>query len=247
MRRSLLPVSLAAALLLGACRSNPAAPGFDAEHSDARAIEIADQVMEALGGRRAWDRTRFLSWNFFGRRTLGWDKSTGEFRLDEPESCVRMNLETGIGRAWRKGEPVSAPDELAKALSRARSIWINDSYWLLMPYKLKDSGVTLRYAGERALPDGRAADVLALSFASVGDTPQNRYEVWVDQRTRLVAQWAYFAQATDAEPKMVTPWTDWKPYGSILLSSGRGEKRELAHIQVLDAPPAGFDDPPPRP
>ncbi|MEJ2086172.1 MAG: hypothetical protein P8Y44_10915, partial [Acidobacteriota bacterium] len=47
---------------------NPPAPGFNAEASDDEAIVIADQVMEALGGRKAWDDTRYLTWNFFGRR-----------------------------------------------------------------------------------------------------------------------------------------------------------------------------------
>lgn len=36
--------------------ANMAAPGFDAAGSDARAIEIADEVMVALGGREGTRR-----------------------------------------------------------------------------------------------------------------------------------------------------------------------------------------------
>ena len=43
-------VGLALATLVRAQSDNPAMPGFDAEGSDAKAIEIADEVMEALGG-----------------------------------------------------------------------------------------------------------------------------------------------------------------------------------------------------
>ena len=57
--------------------------------SDPRAIEIADQVMTALGGRQGWDRLRCLRWTFEvavndtlrpGRRHT-WDKHTGWHRV----------------------------------------------------------------------------------------------------------------------------------------------------------------------
>ena len=41
---------------------NPAAEGFDAEGSDAKAIEIADEVMKAMGGNRLWYCARFGEW-----------------------------------------------------------------------------------------------------------------------------------------------------------------------------------------
>ena len=40
--------------------ANPHAEGFDLEGSDAKAIEIADAVMEKMGGRENWDNTRYL-------------------------------------------------------------------------------------------------------------------------------------------------------------------------------------------
>ena len=53
---------------------NPAAEGFNQTNSDAQAIAIADEVMLAMGGREAWDNTRYLCWKFFGRDELIWDK-----------------------------------------------------------------------------------------------------------------------------------------------------------------------------
>ena len=32
--------------------------------SDPRAIEVADQVMKALGGKESWDRLHVLRWTF---------------------------------------------------------------------------------------------------------------------------------------------------------------------------------------
>ena len=48
--------------------NNPPAEGFDIEGSNPIAILLADQVMNNMGGRASWDNTRFISWNFFGRR-----------------------------------------------------------------------------------------------------------------------------------------------------------------------------------
>src|SRR2546421_138000 len=56
---------------------NPPAPGFDRAGSDPRAVAIADRTMRAMGGRRAWDQTRYISWRFFGKRLHVWDKWTG--------------------------------------------------------------------------------------------------------------------------------------------------------------------------
>ena len=66
--------------------ANPAAEGFDMAGSDKEAIAIADEVMEAMGGRKAYDNTRFISWNFFGARKHIWDKQTGDVRIETPRS-----------------------------------------------------------------------------------------------------------------------------------------------------------------
>jgi len=238
-------------LALTACHSpareaapqNPPCAGFDSAGSDARACAIADEVMQSMGGRAAWDKARVLCWNFFGKRSHVWDKATGDYRLDEGDKVVLMNLQSGKGHAFEKGVEVADPAASEAALKRARSVWINDSYWLVMPYKLKDSGLTLKYAGEGELADGRKADKLQLTFAGVGDTPENRYLVFVSRDKHLVERWQYFQNASDAEPKMDTPWTGWEWHGGIQLASSRGEKRSMGGLQVLDTPPASLKTP----
>jgi hypothetical protein len=226
-----------------AASANPPCPGFDSAGSDPRALAIADEVMQSMGGRAAWDKARVLCWTFFSRRKHTWDKWTGDYRLDEGNQVVLMNLETGAGRVFDKGVEVKDPETLQAALKRTRSVWINDSYWLVMPYKLKDSGVTLKYGGEGELADGRKADVLELSFAAVGDTPDNRYRVFVGRDTHLVERWQYFEHRADSEPKMDTPWAGWEMHGGIRLASSRGEKRPMGGLQVLDQPPASLTSP----
>ena len=45
-----------------------------------------------------------------------------------------------------------------------------------MPFKLKNSGVTLKYLGDTtATKDGKPADVLQLTFEGMGVTPDNKH------------------------------------------------------------------------
>ncbi len=242
--KSLLLVLLASFFL--ACNSarqakNPPATGFNEAASDARAMQIADEVMTALGGRKAWDDTRYLTWVFFGRRKHCWDKHTGDIRIESTgDSMVYLlNINTLQGKIWRKGKEETHPDTLQKYLERGKSIWINDAYWLVMPYKLKDSGVTLKYLGEQNTEAGIPADVLQLTFQNVGDTPENKYHVFVDKTSRLVVQWSYFKNAANEKPDFTSPWDDWKKYGNIMLSGGRG-KGSLTEIGAPETMPTGM-------
>lgn len=223
---------------LPATNENPAADGFNAEASDAEAIALADSVMLAMGGRKAWDDTRYLGWDFFGARQLLWDKETGRVRIEVPNDFIvyLVDMQADSGRIMRYGKEMTNPDSVAHYVERAEQIWVNDSYWLLMPFKLKDSGVTLTYAGQDTLQGGAAAEVVELQFEGVGFTPQNKYLVYIDPEDHLVKQWAFYREAAADTPNFITPWIDYQPYGNILLSGERGD-RDITNIAVYDDMP----------
>ncbi len=211
---------------------NPPAPGFDQTGSDAKAIAVADRVMKALGGRKDWDSVQVIRWTIFGRVHV-WNKWTGDFRLEADTTLVVMNTNTMKGRVWENEREVTNAAHADDVLKRAKSIWINDSYWLVMPYKLKDTGVTLKYGGEKATEDGKPADMLVLTFKTVGDTPDNKYDVYVDRESGLVTQWSYYQSASDAEPRFTLPWNEWAAYDGIMMATGRGGERfAVSNISV---------------
>jgi len=212
---------------------NSNSKSFDLENSDPKAIAIADEVMKAMGGKDAYDATRYLFWNFFGSRTLLWDKHKGNVRIESQKDdyTVVMNIHSMKGKVKTKGEELSHPDSLSKYLQMGKDIWINDSYWLVMPYKLKDSGVTLKYIGEFATPENMS-DILELTFNEVGKTPQNKYWVYVDRKTHLVNKWDFFPTVDSEKPQFSTPWEGYEKFGKILLSGGRGTY-QLTDIKVM--------------
>ena len=241
---TILPTFLLAILAapILAQEANPPATGFNAEGSDATAVAIADEVMAAMGGRSAWNDTRYIRWTFFGRRTLLWDKFTGDVRIEIPgdEAVYLVNVHSNTGKVLHKGEALSHPDSIARYIDRAVSIWINDSYWLFMPFKLKDSGVTLKYAGKGQTAQGEEeADILQLTFENVGRTPDNKYLVYVRQSPRLVVQWDFFQKFEDEKPQISNPWADYRPYGNILLAGERG-RGKMEDIAVFSEVPEAF-------
>jgi hypothetical protein len=220
--------------------SNPAAEGFDQANSDPAAVELADSIMVAMGGWRNWQDTRYISWNFFGFRNLVWDKYQQLARIESLRDSITyvVDLKTLSGKVWVKDQLITDTDSLNKMLQKAKSIWINDSYWLVMPFKLKDTGVTLKYLGEDTLMNGDRCNLLQLTFDDVGDTPQNKYLVYVDLKDNLVKQWAYFSTATQDSANFLRPWDNYKQYGKILLSADRSDSsgpRNVSVAQTLNA------------
>ncbi len=213
---------------------NPPAEGFNLAESDPAAVELADSIMVAIGGRKNWDDTRYISWNFFGRRNLVWDKKMDRVRIESIRDSIiyLLNLNTMEGKVSVKGQELSIPDSLTKMLKRAKSIWINDSYWLVMPFKLKDSGVTLKYMGEDTVVNNQLYNILQLTFENVGDTPQNKYDLYVDVKENLIRYWSFYGDAKQDSASWTRPWDNYQRYGNILLSADRSDGGGPKNVRV---------------
>ena len=213
---------------------NTPAIGFNTEGSDAKAIAIADDVMKASGGRYAWDNTRFIRWTFFNKRALLWDKTKQKVRIDalDKDLKIRLNLQTMTGKVWKDGNEITQADSVKKYLEQGKAIWINDSYWLVMPFKLKDSGVTLKYLGVKNNALDVPCDVLELTFKDVGNTPDNKYQVYVNPSSHLIVQWDYFVKNNADKPNLSTPWADYRGLGNIMLAVSRGDGRSMTPMGV---------------
>lgn len=240
------PLVAVAGMAFPSAAGEPADPGLSPAGSDPQAVAVARRVLNQMGGQDQWQATRYIRWTFFGRRTHYWDRWTGDIRIENKPRTILMNIHTMKGSVWEDGERIQDPDALKEALDQGRKIWINDSYWMFMPYKLLDPGVTLSYEGERLLEDGRPAAVLGLTFAEgVGVTPENRYEVFVARDTGLVEQWSFFSKADDRSPGFTLPWAGWTRFGRILLAKNHGQGKDWKIAVFEHLPAAVFAEPGP--
>ena len=212
--------------------------------SDPKAVAIADQVMKSLGGQKRWDDLLGLRWTFgasvgdtvrssrrhaWNKQTM-WDRVEGKTRAGQ-SFCFIHQVGTGKGMAWMDGVAIEG-DSLQKLLKRANSLWINDTYWMLMPYKLRDPGVMLKYDGE--VKDGaRTYDKLALSFDNVGETPGDHYWVYVDRKDHRVERWEMVLQSDQPPPKMYT-WEGWEQHDGLWFPTAHRQDKTNVFTNAVE-------------
>lgn len=201
---------------------------------------IVNDMEVAMGGTANYEKTKYIEWDF-GKRKLFWNKWTGDVRVENPEAgqVILVNVNTMKGKVFVNGVQEEEDKKVEKLLIQAKNWWINDSYWLVMPWKLEDPGVTLTYVKADQLSSGATADVLQLTFNAVGVTPENKYWVYIDQKEHLIKQWSYFKGYNDSEPKFTLAWDNYQKAGSILLSydrsKGAGGPRNVVVKSEFDA------------
>jgi len=227
--------------VLSMCQKNE-----EVANADAKATAIADKVIRNMGGQKAWNNTRFLAWTWRNQYHV-WDKFENNFRWEKDTLVVIANLNTRQGKAYSKGKDITNEAAGQKLIQNMYPVWANNSYWFIMPFKLKDNGVDLKYKGDGTTQAGEQADLLELTFEKVGVTPDNRYILAVDKKSGLITEWSYFRNYTDEKPGFTMPWTNYQTYDKIKISSGRGDaKMSITDIAVLDkVPDAVFNSPEP--
>lgn len=208
--------------------------------SEPKAVTIARELVQACGGLDNWHDTRFLTWRYLGKRLNVWDKQTGRYRSESRGSIVLMNLNDMQGKAELNGDELTG-DALNRALKYGYDAWASDTYWIFLPFKLFDHGVILRHIGESAMEDNEMADILSVTFDSVGATPGNKYHIYVSRKSKLLVKWDYFENANDVNPGFSSPWKDYRSFGNILLSADRGLKKHSDIAVAKKMPDSVFE------
>ncbi|MET0619379.1 MAG: hypothetical protein ABW056_03820 [Thermoanaerobaculia bacterium] len=247
MRARAVPAALLAAFGLALGTRSAAA---SVAERDARADAVGKELIASMGGMPAWEKARQFQFDFVviregkevARFAHVWDRYTGDYRVKGVDKTgapylVLFNVNTKQGRAWVNGVAVEGAQK-EKQLEAAYGRFINDTYWLLAPWKLFDPGVQLAYDGEKPCPGGGMCDVLKLSFESVGLTPKDVYWIWVTRDSRRMLQWQYVLGGAP-DPPTTAEWKDWRKMGGLMLSLDKpmvGQPFEIRFENVAVAP-----------
>jgi len=122
-----------------------------------------------------------------------------------------------------------ASDEEGKT---AYARWVNDSYWLLAPLKVRDRGVRVEAGGSKDMK-GVACETVRLKFDNVGLTPTDQYLFYLDPKTKLPLAWDYIPEAGAG---MQATWEKFESFGGLNLATEHnfnGKTIKLTGIKVV--------------
>lgn len=168
----------------------------------AKADELANKMLKALN-KSAWDSTNVVAWTHKGGHQFVWDKKNELVQVKWDKNDVLLNL-----KEWNKGKAFSEGKEVTDAQldvlrGKAWSIFCNDSYWLIAPYKVFDEGVSRKIVKTE---DG--SEALLASYASGGVTPGDSY-LWILDKNATPTAYKMWVKVLPIGGVSAT-WEDWK-------------------------------------
>jgi hypothetical protein len=210
--------------------TTPAAPAPMGE-ADPTSARIVKELTDAMGGQQAWDRLPYFRFDFVvvaqgkekARFRHWWDKRLGRCRVEGPDDQGRrvtaiFTLADKKGKSFTDDVVDTDSATTASRIQNGYERWVNDTYWVMMPFKLRDPGTHLKFSRSARGERGETYDVLELTFSSgVGLTPQDHYWLYVNQKTHLIDRWDMLLTDQKPPPQSAT-WESWTQVGPVQLS-----------------------------
>lgn len=210
-----------------------------------RADSLALAVLDANGGRDAWESMRYLRFTFgtedaSGRNEVAWhlwDRARNSYRLEwvQGDSLVVavFNIDSRNGDVYVDGVAAEAEAE-RELLETAYRRFINDTYWLMAPVKMLEPGVNREYVADSSNTE---VDVVRLTFDDVGLTPGDTFWMYIDRNTDVVVRWAYVLQGNPNAPPTFWNWREYRDFevpGGVVRFGTRKERPDGSSTLVTD-------------
>ncbi|SNT05365.1 hypothetical protein SAMN05421640_2181 [Ekhidna lutea] len=169
------------------------------------AEELADEMLTALN-KPGFDTLSIINFTYPGGHTYEWNRDENEVRVQWESNDVLLNLNV-------------SPEEYSSTEYQGYEYFINDSFWLIAPFKVRDHGVI---RSSVKLDEGRG---LLVTYTTGGVTPGDSYLWIIDEK---------------GFPKAWKLWTSNVPIGGLKFGWGgwtekKGVWFSLFHpSQVID-------------
>jgi hypothetical protein len=144
---------------------------------------LTDEMLTALN-KPAFDTLNYIEFTFRNSNSYEWDRANNNVTVKWEEKEVFLDL----------NKPLDSYNLLEL---KAYQLFINDSFWLIAPFKVRDSGVI------RSVIDVENGRGLLVTYSSGGLTPGDSY-LWIINEKGFPIAWKL--------------WTSNIPIGGLELS-----------------------------
>ena len=175
-----------------------------------QAENLADQMLSALN-KPAFDSLEYISFTFRGVHTIQWDKANNHATVIWPDNEVYVDL--------NKKE-----DDYTMLEYQAYQFFINDSFWLVAPFKVRDDGVI------RSSLDTPVGKGLLVSYTSGGVTPGDSY-LWILDEKGFPISWKLWTSNVPIGGLTFT-WENWEETKKVWFSTMH--RNEIMDITITD-------------
>ncbi|WP_341221401.1 hypothetical protein [Polaribacter atrinae] len=144
--------------------NEPLPKGKQGKEADA----LATKMLNALN-IDAYKNTEVLKWSFRGEHTYRWYKQENIVHISWANYKVTLHTNApNKSEVYVDGNITDKPE----LIKQAQDFFNNDSFWLIAPYKVFDSGT------ERRIVKHEGKDALLITYTSGGSTPGDSY-LWI--------------------------------------------------------------------
>ena len=172
--------------------------GIEGEAADA----LADKMLDVLD-YEAYRKTEYIEWTYQNKRRYEWDKINNICTVRWKEFKVDLHLNfPERSKAYVHSFSIIG-EQRDELVTTALNYFNNDSFWLIAPYKVFDSGV------DRSIVKTKNGnDALLVTYNTGGTTPGDSYLWILDDNSKPVK----FKMWVESLPigGLEASWTDWK-------------------------------------
>lgn len=161
--------------------------GIEADH-------LANRMLDALD-YRAYKNTDYIEWTFANRHSYKWNKTENRCEVTWKSFKVELDFLNKVNSKVFVANQIYNGVEKQKYIDKATRYFNNDSFWLVAPYKVFDSGVE-----RRLVKTEENKEALLVTYTSGGTTPGDSYLWHFDDKDK---------------PKSFQMWVDILPIGGL--------------------------------
>ncbi len=152
----------------------------------------------------AYQNTRFLEWSFAGgAHHYKWDKQNGKVEVKWDDYSVNLHLANTSKSTVFKDNLKIIDDSKKELIETATNYFNNDSFWLVAPFKVFDTGTKRELV---VLEDGSKR--LLVSYTEGGTTPGDAY-LWKLLPNGFPESYQMWVKIISIGGLEAT-WDDWK-------------------------------------